>query len=111
MSNAALVPLMTAVYSVKRASGSGVQTGAEVTVLTGLEGTNLFPVSADTMQRIKLDAPYRAREVYLLGLPAVQEGDYLNDGAADYLVKGIEPWAFRALSATKVVVEMQVPNP
>lgn len=94
--------LATETASIKRALIAGGKRGAPQIVLDGLRCTKLFPADAgavnNLVQRLKLDAPGRILETFVLGNPDIRAGDSLVLDGDAYTVRAVADWTMPSAS-------------
>lgn len=89
--------------------GSG-RMGAPAANLASLLITPLWPVSAETIQRLELNRPAEVKECYHVpvagaALPDVLEDDVLVVGAATYRIRHAGEWTDGAVPSLHIVVD------
>lgn len=107
MSDSAISEFLTEAASTKRLAGGGGQTQAPVANLSSVRCTPVLPLSSDTLMRLKLDAPYLLREVYVGASYDIREGDYLTVGDLDYKIKNTQLWDAFGIAFMQLIVEEQ----
>lgn len=102
-----LSDFLTLTASTKRLAGTGGQTQEPIANLSGVKCTPVLPLSSDTLMRMKLDAPYLLREMYVGASYDIREGDYLIVGDLDYKIKNTQLWDAFGIAFMQLIVEEQ----
>jgi hypothetical protein len=100
--------LLVATASTKRNPAiTGGKRGEPVAHLASVTCTRLYPVDAETQQRLTIESPYTTWVVFADGEPDVEAGDRWVQDGKEFAVKFVEqwPWPVDDKNYRRLVVE------
>ena len=100
MSTASFARQLTVRASTKRspAIASGKR-GAPVEQIADMACTPLWPLDAETRQRVRLDTPHELRQTFASAEHDVREGDVLVVSEVEYPIRSVADWAWSGTGA------------
>jgi len=94
MTVAKVAVLATKQAIIKRATIVAGKRGAPTVHLSGLQCTQMYPVSTDTQLRAGMDTPHATWSLFLVGQHDIRQGDWLALDGSDYTIQGLQVWEF-----------------
>lgn len=81
--------------------------GEPVTHLASVTCSRLYPLDAETQQRLTIESPFTTWVVFADGPVDVEAGDRWVQGGAEYAVRYVEdwPWPVDEMNYRRIVVE------